>query len=182
MKKSAISIMSAAALILAWGPTLGAGPANAAITGCAPSSVTRVVQTGYHYSSIGTAVGKYNPTSTLATLSYTLSKTTQRSTTVEAGASMSVGWAMATVEAHVSVTVTSSTTTGSSVTDTLPVAAHNYGFDQAKVMYRTYHIYDQELNPTCTWVTTTDYGYVDAITTYPFFSACVATSPCTPKP
>lgn len=47
---------------------------------------------------------------------------------------------------------------------------------------RTYHVYDRETNAHCTYSTSDDCGYVNAIVTYPFFSARVATSACTPKP
>ena len=184
MKKVLASTMSVAALMLAWGP-LGAGSAQAlpdGTNGCAPSTVRKVVQTGIYYSSIGSAAGKYNPSTVTSTLSYSLSKTTQRSTALQVGASMTLTWAVAQVEANTSYTVTNTTTTGSTVTDTLSVPSHYYGYDQPKVEYRTYHIYDRETNPDCTYSTGNDYGYVNAITAYPFFSACVATSACTPKP
>jgi hypothetical protein len=59
---------------------------------------------------------------------------------------------------------------------------HNYGYAQQKAQITRYHIYDYSTTPQCTNVVTTDYGYLDAITAYPFFSECHATSPCTPQP
>jgi len=157
--------------------------ASALPAGCAPQERTRVVQSGTPtYASIGTAAGKYNSSSATSTLHYTLSMSTSRSTSWTATAKASVSWGIAQVEGSTSYNVTKTTTTGVSVTDDLPVPAHTYGYDQPKVEYRTFHIYTQDLSPTCTWSTSVDYGYLKAITTVPFFSSCTATSACTPKP
>lgn len=141
-----------------------------------------VAQTGVSYATIGSAVGAYNPSPTASSLTMTMSKTTQRSTALQAGAKMTLSYAVAAVEASFSVTVTNTTTIGSSVSHAISVPAHNYGYQQPKVEFRTYHVYDRETNANCTYSTSCDYGYVNAIVTYPFFSACVATSACTPKP
>ena len=67
-------------------------------------------------------------------------------------------------------------------TQPLGESMHNYGYAQQKAQITRYHIYDYSTTPQCTNVVTTDYGYLDAITAYPFFSECHATSPCTPQP
>lgn len=95
---------------------------------------------------------------------------------------MTLSCAVAAAEARFTVTVTNATTIGSSVSHATSVPAHHYGYQQPKVEFRTYHVYDRETNAHCTCSTSDDYGYVNAIVTYPFFSACVATSACTPKP
>lgn len=160
-----------------------AEPASALLGGCAPQSRTRVVQSGTPtYAAIGAAPGKYNSSSVTSTLHYTLSVTTSRSTSWTATAKASVSWGIGQVEGSTSYNVTKTTATGFSVTDDLPVPAHRYGYDQPKVEYRTFHIYQQDLMPDCTWSTSLDYGYLRAITTVPFFSSCVYTSACTPKP
>jgi len=50
------------------------------------------------------------------------------------------------------------------------------------VEYRSFHIYAVDTTLTCGQVVTFDYGYIDIITSYPFFAECTATSACTPKP
>jgi len=174
-------VLALSATVLA--PVGSTSPAVAVSTGCAPQDRTRVVQSGTPtYAATGAAAGKYNASSSQATLHYTLSMTTARSTSWTGTAKVSVSWGIAQVEGSTSYNVTKTTTTGESVTDDLPVPGHSYGYDQPKVEYRTFHIYAQELLPACTWTTTVDYGYLRAITAVPFFSSCVATSACTPKP
>jgi hypothetical protein len=151
---------------------------------CAPDPWTQVDQVGSPtYQSLGPAAGKYNASTASSTLSYALTKTTTRSSSVEAGGSMSLGWAIAKVELSFSYTVTSSTTTGTTVTDTVVVPGHDYGYDQPKVEVRRFHVRAMQYSgASCAGTVTKDYGYVDAITTYPFFSSCVAKAACTPKP
>ena len=154
--------------------------ASALPAGCAPRTRTVVAQSGAPtYAAIGTA-GKYNSSGRTSPLHYTLSMSTSRSTSWTATAKASVSWGIAQVEGSTSYNVTKTSTTG--VTDDLPVPANRYGYDQPKVECRRFHIYTQELNPSCTWSTSIDYGYLKAITTVPFFSSCTAMSACTPKP
>ena len=91
MKKIVGWTMSAAALMLAWGPILGAGPAQASPagpTGRVPETWTEVVQSGApYYSYIGLAAVKFNAASSTSTLTMTMSRTTQRSTSLQAGLS-----------------------------------------------------------------------------------------------
>lgn len=158
-------------------------PAQAGSAACAPNDRTLVSQSGSPtYSSIGPAAGKYNGGSSSESLSISLTTTTSRSTGWTASASASVSWGIAKVEASYSYSVTATTSTGRTVTDVVNVASHRYGYAQPKVEYRRFHIYDVETNPNCTTSVTHDYGYLNAITTYPFFSECVSTSPCTPRP
>lgn len=182
MKKMVFSTMSIAALMLAWGPVFAASSAQASTTGCVPETWTEVDQTGLYYSSTGSAVGAYNASPTASMLTMTMSRTIQRSTALQAGASMSLSWAIAKVEANFSVTVTNSTTNTSSVAHAISVPGHYYGYQQPKVEYRTYHVYDRKVIANCSTVAGTNYGYVNAIVTYPFYATCVATSACTPKP
>lgn len=98
------------------------------------------------------------------------------------GASASVGWGIAKVEASFRYDVTTTTSTGRTITDVLSVPGQHYGYAQPKVEYRQFHIYDQQTNANCSTSVTHDYGYLNAITTYPFFAECVSTGPCTPRP
>lgn len=160
----------------------GASSAQATMYACPPNTGTSVVAVSTSWTPLGTAAGKYNASGSMETLSVAVARTTTKSTTVETGAKMSASWGIATVEAHVNVNITSSTTLTSSTTDRMNVPAHNYGYAQQKAQITRYHIYDYSTTPQCTNVVTTDYGYLDAITAYPFFSECHATSPCTPQP
>jgi hypothetical protein len=159
------------------------GNANASTASCAPQERTMVVQSGTPtYASLGAAAGKYNASSSTSSLHYSFTTSTTRKTAWTGTVKASVSWGIAQVEASSSFSVESSVTAGTTVTDDLPVPGHYYGYDQPKVEYRTFHIYHQDYQPTCSWSTTLDYGYLQAITAYPFFSSCVATSACTPKP
>jgi len=166
---------------------VAAAPASAANVrpqaACDPIFFYQVDRVGNPwYSSIGSAVGKYNSSTSTSTLSITLSQTTSRSTAWEVSGSVSVGWGIAKIEASTSYTVTNTTSTGVSVTDTISVAGHHYGYAQPKVEYRKFHIRYMQGLANCNVVTNTDYGYMDAITAYPFFSECTATAACTPTP
>jgi hypothetical protein len=152
-------------------------------TSCAPNERTLVRSSGSPtYAAIGPAAGKYNAGPTTGALSVSITTTTSRSTGWTTGASASVGWGIAKVEASYSYTVTSTTSSGRTVTDSIAVPGHNYGYAQPKVEYRRFHIYDVQTNADCSTSVTHDYGYLNAITSYPFFSECVSTAPCTPRP
>lgn len=156
--------------------------AVSAVAGCPPDTWRVVKQVGVFYRSTGTAAGKYNGSTVKSTLSISLSLTQARSSAWEVSGGASVDFGIASVEAATSYTVTKTTTINKTVTDTVVVPSHYYGYSQPKAEYRTYHIYNEQQTPTCGTRVSYDYGYFDAITASPFFSECVATSPCTPKP
>lgn len=150
---------------------------------CSSGPAYRVVkQTRVSYRSMGTASGKYNASSNTSTLSLSLSLTKSRSSAWEGGATASVSFGIAQVEAHTSYTVTKTTTINKTSTDTVSVPGHYYGYAQPKAEYRTYHVYNAITNNNCVEVIVKNYGYFDAITAAPFFAECVAKSACTPKP
>jgi hypothetical protein len=62
------------------------------------------------------------------------------------------------------------------------VPAHHYGYLQAKVEYHEFHLYEIQELGNCSTKTLNDYGYMNAIVTYPFFSSCTSTAACTPNP
>ncbi|GAB2479092.1 hypothetical protein GCM10027265_32580 [Jatrophihabitans fulvus] len=158
---------------------VGAAPASAA---CAPDPGTAVKQTGISYLSTGSAAGKRNGSTQTSTLSVSLSLTKTQSSAWQVGGGASVDFGVAKVEANTNYTVTRTTAVNKTVTDTVSVPGHYYGYAQPKAEVRTFHIYNYETTPQCGYAVTHDYGYFDAITAAPFFAECVATSPCTPKP
>lgn len=133
------------------------------------------------YEAIGPSQGKYNGSPAASTMSYQVTTTTSKSSTMSVGASISAGWAIATVEATLGYDVTTSTSQGVSLTDTLVVPAYRYGYQQPKIERRSFAIDLHRIGSTCV-ETVSLAGYLYGITAYPFWSSCVSTGPCTPKP
>lgn len=133
------------------------------------------------YESIGPVQGKYNGSSVAGTLTYQVTTTTSKSSTVSVGGSISAGWAIATVEATLGYDVTESTSSGVSLTDTLVVPARRYGYQQPKIERTTFAIDLHRIGSSCA-ETVTVAGYLNGITAYPIWSSCIGTSACTPKP
>jgi hypothetical protein len=176
---AATLIVSAAAGIL-----IAPASASAATPdGCVSDTFNEVTQEGSPtYSSTGSAAGKYNASTSTSTLSYSLTTTTSRSTSWSTGGSATISWGVGQVQANTSYTVTTSTSTGKTYTDTLSVPGHDYGYTQPKVEYRDFDISEYQTTGSCTTSKVKDYGILHAITASPFFSECVASSACTPKP
>lgn len=156
--------------------------ANESPTGCVNESWKEASRLGVpSYTSWGSAVGTWNDSTLTKTLSYTLSVGATVSSSMQAGASVSVGVAIATVEASTSYSVESSVTGSRSVSDTLSVPGKRYGYDQPKVERTTFEIRQYTIGSNCAQ-TSRVLGYLNGITSAPFFSSCVSTSACTPKP
>lgn len=150
--------------------------------GCINQSYYDAVQIGVpKYEVVGTAAGKYNASSSAGTLTYALSVSIGKSTTVSSGVSGGVDWGIAQVDATTSFTLTKTVSAGVTVTDGLTVPAHMYGYDQPKIERRTFEIDRYATGSNCVQ-TKTFIGYVYGITAWPFFSSCVSTSACTPQP
>jgi len=150
---------------------------------CPPDTWVEVDDDGVSgYDSIGSAVGKYNGSSSTGTLSYASNVTSTRSTQWTASASVSVSWGIAQIHANYSYSITTTTTTGWTATDSMTVPAHQYGYIQPKVEYHTFHIWEAQQTAGCGLNDINDYGYLKAIVVYPFFSECTSTSPCNPTP
>jgi len=163
-------------------PPLVATPAQASGQGCTNETWYGVVAIGSaKYEAIGPAAGKYNSAPTTGNLSYSITTTTSKSSTLSVGAGVTLSFAIAQAEAKTSYDVTTSYSSGVTVTDTLPVPGHYYGYDQPKIERRTFEIDQYRRGSACT-VTKVNMGYLYGITTVPFRSSCVATGPCTPKP
>jgi hypothetical protein len=136
------------------------------------------------YVPIATRAGKYNASSSTASLTFTLSTTSTKSTTWSASAGGSVGWGIAKVEAKIGRDVTTSIARGTTVTDPMNVPGKRYGYVEAKAEYHRYAIYQYQMTPKCTGRYIKTYGSLDAIITAPFFSECITTTAggCTPRP
>ena len=180
-RSSAVSaVVAGVALCLA--PPLGAGLAQASEQGCINQTWYDAVQIGTpKYEAIASAAGKYNAGPTTSNLTYTLTTTTSKSSTMSVGAGVTLSFAIAEVEAETKYSVTKSVSSGITVTDQLAVPSHNYGYDQPKIERRTFEIDQYRQGSACT-VTKTNLGYLYGITAVPFWSQCVATTACTPKP
>jgi len=135
-----------------------------------------------YYKPIGNTAGKYNASSSTATLRYSLTTTTSRSTSWSIGGSASLSWGIGQVEATVNRTLTKTTSRGVSFTDTLNVPGRSYGYVTPKVEYRRFNIRKEHYGPNCRVVVNKDYGVIDVIWAYPFYSECVSRHSCTPKP
>lgn len=151
---------------------------------CQPDPYIKVAAYGSPtYSGIGSTAGKYNADTVRSTLSFALSLTTSRSTSWSVGGSASVDWGIAQIEANTNYNVTKTSETGKTVTNTMSVPGHYYGYTQPKVEYRRFTIKKYQTPGNCgPDYVTVDYGIMNAITAVPFFAECVATSACTPKP
>ena len=123
------------------------------------------------YEAIGPSQGKYNGSPAASTMSYQVTTTTSKSSTMSVGASISAGWAIATVEATLGYDVTTSTSQGVSLTDTLVVPAYRYGYQQPKIERRSFAIDLHRIGSTCV-ETVSLAGYLYGIAAYPFWSSC----------
>lgn len=135
-----------------------------------------------YYKPIAPTVGKYNASPSSSNLKYDITTTTSRSTSWTVGGSASVGWGIGKVEGKFDHTVTKQTTRGRTVTDFLNVPGKRYGYVTPKVEYRRFNIRKERYRPNCTVAVIKDYGVIDTIWTYPFFSECVSRHSCTPRP
>jgi hypothetical protein len=185
--------LASAATILAIG--LFAAPAASAAStpehhqatvhpqGCPPDTWVEVDDNGVSgYDSIGSAVGKYNGSPSSGTLNYAMNVTSTRSTYWSVGGSASVSWGIGQVQANYSYSVTTTTTSGWTATDSMTVPAGQYGYIQPKVEYHSFHIWEAQQTAGCGTRDVNDYGTLQAIVVYPFFSECTSTGPCTPNP
>ncbi|GAA2745275.1 MULTISPECIES: hypothetical protein [Kitasatospora] len=173
------------ALVLGGGLLLAptASATEAEPDGCPPDTWYQVSQYGAaSYEAIGSPSGKYNSSNSTETLRYDLTTTTSKSTTWSAEAGGSVGWGIATVQAKTSYSVTKQTTSGKTLSNTINVPSHKYGYTTPKIERRVFNIEKYQDTARCTPRDLGSVGKLHAITAYPFFSECTAASTCTPKP
>lgn len=134
------------------------------------------------YLSTASPTGQRNGSSETSTLSYSIETKKSRSTNWAVDGGMELGWGIAKVESHTKYDVTNTVEKGVTVSTTLSVPGEHYGYVQPKVEFRRFHITYGRLGRDCKWREEKDYGVLDAITAWPFFSTCVDRSPCTPSP
>ncbi|MFF6784387.1 hypothetical protein [Streptomyces sp. NPDC012510] len=136
------------------------------------------------YKPIAPTAGRYNSSKSKAKLNYTMTTTTSRATTWSAGATVSVSWGIAKVEGRTDYSVTKKTSKGIKVTNQMVVKGKHYGFVTPKVKFQRFNIRKERYGPGCKTVVIKNYGYMNAIVAYPFFSECQTkkSSGCTPKP
>ncbi|MGX9886449.1 hypothetical protein [Streptomyces sp. NPDC002276] len=186
MRKFGIAGRVVATTVLLAGASLAAPAAYASTNapmGCDTDPFISISAYGTHYyKPIGSTAGKYNGSSSSETLTYALTTTVSRSTSWTVGGSASVGWGIGKVEAKFDHNVTKTTTKGVTVTDTLNVPGKRYGYVTPKVEFRRFNIRKEHYGANCKVVVNKDYGVIDVIWTYPFFSECTGKHACTPKP
>lgn len=152
---------------------------------CGTSSFYTVEKFGTPtYKPIAPTAGRYNSSSSKAKLTYTMTTTTSRSTTWSVGATASVSWGVAKIEGRTDYSVTKKTAKGIKVTNQMVVKGKHYGFVTPKAKFQRFNIRKERYGPNCKTVVIKDYGIMNAIVAYPFYSECQTkkSSGCTPKP
>ncbi|MFG3040202.1 hypothetical protein ACGFYZ_25230 [Streptomyces sp. NPDC048330] len=172
------SLTLGAGLLLA--PTASAGVQ--APEACPPDVWYKVVAYPATHEGIGSTAGKRNAGSASAILRYDMSTTTAKQSTWTDELGGSINFAIAEVTAKTSHEITKSTTKGVTVSNTMNVPGRQYGYTTPKIERRTFIVEKWQDTSTCGARKLGNMGKLWAITAYPFFSECVATGPCTPKP
>ncbi|MFE9259248.1 hypothetical protein [Streptomyces sp. NPDC006879] len=150
--------------------------------GCPPDVWNKVVRIKSGYEPIGNTAGKRNGSSATSRLTYAMSTTTSKETTWSSGLTGSTSWGIAKVEATLSRDITEKTEKGRTVTNWMEVPGGKYGYTTPKIERTTYVIERWQDTATCGARFLGNEGTLGGITVYPFFSECIASSPCTPKP
>ncbi|MFF7840937.1 hypothetical protein ACFZC6_19230 [Streptomyces ossamyceticus] len=184
-----MSATFATTALLAGTVLLGQGTANATNAGgqdqCGTQAFYTVEKVGAPtYKPIAPTAGKYNSSKSTAKLRYEMSTTISRQTAWTFSGGMTVKAGIVQIEAKTSYEVTNKTSKGRKVTNVMNVRAKRYGFTTPKVKYQKFNIRKERYGPQCRTVVIKDYGLLNAIVAYPFFSECQtkSSSGCTPKP
>ncbi|MGV9285739.1 hypothetical protein [Streptomyces sp. NPDC003730] len=172
------AVILGAGLLLA--PSAAADEAGA--QGCPPDVWYKVVSSGASYEAVGSTAGKYNSSSASAILRYDLTTSKSKQTTWGAELGGSVSWGIGQVEAKTKFEITSSTTSGKTVANTINVPGKSYGYTTPKVERRKFTVEKWQDTASCGARFLGDVGTLNGITAYPFFSECTAKNACTPKP
>lgn len=172
------------AVALSVAPAGAAGSPSSPAGGCSDGKPWyKVVQVGAAaYEPIGHPLGKYNASSQTTPLEYERGTTYSKATTWEVSAGGSIGWAIATVEAKTSYSVTKSVAKNETVRNTMLIPPKKFGYMAPKIERRTFKVQEWKTVSPCQDVFIRNMGRLKAITAHPFFSECVASSQCTPKP
>ncbi|MEU7115229.1 hypothetical protein [Streptomyces sp. NPDC046182] len=149
---------------------------------CPPDVWNKVVSFAPTYESIGNTAGKRNASPTSAILRYDLSTTTTKETKWGAELGGSVSWGIGEIEAKTSFEITNSTAKGVTFANTMNVPGGKYGYTTPKIERRKFVVERWQDTSTCGARKLGNVGTLYGITAYPFFSECVASSACSPKP
>ncbi|MEV7568093.1 hypothetical protein [Streptomyces tanashiensis] len=91
-------------------------------------------------------------------------------------------FAVAEVQGKTSHTITDHTSSGVTVSNTINVPGRKYGYTTPKIERTTFIVEKWQDTPTCGARRLGNAGKLWGITAYPFYSECIATGPCSPKP
>ncbi|WP_159042982.1 MULTISPECIES: hypothetical protein [unclassified Streptomyces] len=149
---------------------------------CPPDVWTKVVRIKSGYEHIGPTTGKKNGGGGTSRLTYAMTTTTAKETKWTSGLTGSASWGIAKVEASVSRDIVNKTEKGVTVTNWIEVPAGKYGYTTPKIERTDYVVERWQDTAGCGARFLGNEGSLAAITVYPFFSECIANSPCTPKP
>ncbi|QGV79532.1 hypothetical protein [Streptomyces ficellus] len=183
MRRSALagSLVLGAGLLLA--PTAPVAVADTRDTKACPGDPYYTVERiKIAYEPIGSTAGKRNAASSTSRLTYALSTTVSKATTWSAELGGTMKFAVSEVEAKLGVEVTGTVERGKTVTNWMDVPGGKYGYTTPKIQRSTFVIEKWADRPNCTARFIGNMGTLKAITAYPFFSECISTGPCTPKP
>ncbi|MEU4104022.1 hypothetical protein AB0F16_26115 [Streptomyces tanashiensis] len=172
------SLLLGAGLLLA--PTASADVQ--APDSCPPDIWYKVVAYPAKYEGIGSTAGKFNSGSASTILRYDMTTTTAKQSewTAELGGTMK--FAVAEVQGKTSHQITDHTSTGVTVSNTINVPGRKYGYTTPKIERTTFIVEKWQDTPTCGARKLGNAGKLWGITAYPFYSECIATGPCAPKP
>jgi len=152
------------------------------VEGCEVVYSDRVKRVDRFYRPLASAIGHYNDSSGTSTLIYSFTTTKTASSTKQVSATLGLGTAIFKVEANTSFSITETYAKGKTVGIRFAVPGKKWGYVQPKAEFRTFHVTRGYVGGDCKWHQSKDYGYYDLITAVPFFSSCVNTGPCSPKP
>ncbi|MGY5010418.1 hypothetical protein ACWCY6_20430 [Streptomyces sp. 900105755] len=184
-KRALYSVATSAALLVGSFAIIPATATSAAAAHCEPSTYYEVSKlAGASYKSRGPVRSKYNSSSHAATLSISETTSTTRSSAWSGEASVSVGWAIAQVNAKTSYTVTKTATKGVTVTDTMVVDSHKRGYAEPMVEYHNFSIDQWREGGDCKQYLVKNMGILKGITSSEHWAECQTKSAdgCTPKP
>ncbi|MCG7204970.1 hypothetical protein [Streptomyces arenae] len=184
-RRALCSVATGVALLGGSFAIIPATATSAAAAHCEPFTYYTVSKlSGASYKTRGPVRSKYNSSSHSATLSISETTSTTRASAWSGEASVSVGWAIATVNAKTSYSVTKTAAKGVTVTDTMVVDSHKRGYAQPMVEYHNFGIYKWRQGGDCKQYPVKDMGILKGITSSEHWAECQtkSTDGCTPRP
>ncbi|MFE3070545.1 hypothetical protein [Streptomyces sp. NPDC059247] len=150
--------------------------------GCPPDVWTKVVRIKSGYEAIGNTAGKRNGSSAASRLTYAMTTTTAKETKWTSGLTGSASWGIAKVEASISREIVDKAEKGVTVTSWMEVPGGKYGYTTPKIERTNYVVERWQDTAGCGARFLGNEGSLAAITVFPFFSECISSGPCTPRP